>query len=247
MDLQNRVIIVTGGASGIGKTISLTLAKHHAYVVVNYRSSEQKAKALVEEIESLGSKALAVKADISKFDEAKFLVDETIKTFGRLDGLVNNAGITDDQLILRMQENQFDDVISTNLKGAWNMAKHSAKYLLKSPNGRVVNISSITGLTGNVGQTNYSASKAGLIGFTKSLAREFATRGVCVNAVCPGFIKTDMTDKLDPKFVEAYLEKIPLKKLGEPSDVGNLVLFLVSDLSNYITGQVLVVDGGLVM
>lgn len=247
MDLQNRVVIVTGGASGIGKTISLTLAKHQAYVVVNYRSSEQKAKLLVEEIEKLGSKALAVKADISKFDEAKFLVDETIKAFGRLDGLVNNAGITDDQLILRMQESQFDDVISTNLKGAWNMAKHSAKYLLKSPYGRVVNISSITGLTGNVGQTNYSASKAGLIGFTKSLAREFATRGVCVNAVCPGFIKTDMTDKLDPKFVEAYLDKIPLKKLGDPSDVGNLVLFLLSDLSSYITGQVLVVDGGLVM
>ncbi len=247
MDLQNRVIIVTGGASGIGKTISLTLAKHHAYVVVNYRSSEKQARQLVDEIESMGSKALAVKADISKFDEAKFLVDETIKTFGKLDGLVNNAGITDDQLILRMQEEQFDRVIDTNLKGAWHMAKHSAKYLLKSPYGRLINISSVIGLIGNVGQTNYSASKAGLIGLTKSLAKEFSTRSVCVNAICPGFIKTEMTEKIDQKFVDAYLENIPLKRLGEPSDVSNVVLFLLSDLSSYMTGQVLVVDGGLVM
>lgn len=247
MDLQNRVIIVTGGASGIGKTISLTLAKQNATVVVNYRSSEQKALELVKEIEQLGSKALAVKADISDFEQAKYLVDQTISTFGRLDGLVNNAGITDDQLILRMKEEQFDNVINTNLKGAWNMAKHASKYLLKSPYGRVVNISSVIALIGNVGQTNYAASKAGMIGLTKSLARELASRSVTVNAVCPGFIETDMTQKIDPKFIESYLNIIPLKRLGKPEDVSHLVAFLLSDLSSYMTGQVLVVDGGMVI
>jgi 3-oxoacyl-[acyl-carrier protein] reductase len=247
MDLQNRVIIVTGGASGIGKTISLTLAKHNATVVVNYRSSEQKAMELVKEIEALGSKALAVKADVSDFEQAKFLVDQTISTFGRLDGLVNNAGITDDQLILRMKEEQFDNVMNTNLKGSWNMAKHASKYILKSPYGRVVNISSVIALIGNVGQTNYAASKAGMIGLTKSLARELASRSVTVNAICPGFIETEMTEKLDPKFIESYLNLIPLKRLGKPEDVSHLVLFLLSDLSSYMTGQVLVVDGGMVI
>jgi len=202
---------------------------------------------LVKEIEALGSKALAVKADVSDFEQAKFLVDQTISTFGRLDGLVNNAGITDDQLILRMKEEQFDNVMNTNLKGSWNMAKHASKYILKSPYGRVVNISSVIALIGNVGQTNYAASKAGMIGLTKSLARELASRSVTVNAICPGFIETEMTEKLDPKFIESYLNLIPLKRLGKPEDVSHLVLFLLSDLSSYMTGQVLVVDGGMVI
>jgi 3-oxoacyl-[acyl-carrier protein] reductase len=229
MNLQNKVAIVTGGAAGIGRTISLELAKHGAKVVINYRSSETKALELVEEIKQLGSEALAVKADISDFNQAKALVEEAVKAFGKLDILVNNAGITQDQLLLRMQEEQFDQVIDTNLKGSWNMAKHAARPLLKSEAGRIINISSIIGLIGNVGQTNYSASKAGMIGLTKSLAKEFGTKGVTANAICPGFIETEMTKNLDPKFVEAYLNNIPLKRLGQPQDVANAVLYLASD------------------
>jgi 3-oxoacyl-[acyl-carrier protein] reductase len=247
MNLQNKVAIVTGGAAGIGRTISLELAKHGAKVVINYRSSETKALELVEEIKKLGSEALAVKADISDFNQAKALVEEAVIAFGKLDILVNNAGITQDQLLLRMQEEQFDQVIDTNLKGSWNMAKHAARPLLKSEAGRIINISSIIGLIGNVGQTNYSASKAGMIGLTKSLAKEFGTKGVTANAICPGFIETEMTKNLDPKFVEAYLNNIPLKRLGQPQDVANAVLYLASDLASYMTGQVLVVDGGMVM
>ncbi|AUD62752.1 3-oxoacyl-[acyl-carrier-protein] reductase [Tenericutes bacterium MO-XQ] len=247
MNLQNKVAIVTGGAAGIGRTISLELAKNGAKVVINYRSSETKALELVEEIKQLGSEALAVKADISDFNQAKALVEEAVKAFGKLDILVNNAGITQDQLLLRMQEEQFDQVIDTNLKGSWNMAKHAARPLLKSEAGRIINISSIIGLIGNVGQTNYSASKAGMIGLTKSLAKEFGTKGVTANAICPGFIETEMTKNLDPKFVEAYLNNIPLKRLGQPQDVANAVLYLASDLASYMTGQVLVVDGGMVM
>jgi len=247
MDLQNRVAIVTGGASGIGKTISLALAKKGAFVVINYNRSEDKALALVKEIEDLGSKALAVQADISNFDEAKKLVDACIQTFQKLDILVNNAGVTQDKLILRMQEEDYDKVLNTNLKGAWNMSKHASKYLLKSDFGRVINISSVTGLIGNIGQTNYSASKAGLIGLTKSLARELASRSVTVNAICPGFIETDMTASLDQNLIDAYLNTIPLKRLGKPEDIGNMVSFLASDLASYITGQTFVVDGGMVM
>lgn len=247
MDLQNRVAIVTGGASGIGRTISLSLAKKGAFIVINYNRSEDKALALVKEIEELGSKALAVQADISSFDESKKLVEACINEFQRLDILVNNAGVTQDKLILRMQEEDYDKVLNTNLKGSWNMSKHAAKYLLKSPFGRVINISSVTGLMGNVGQTNYSASKAGVIGLTKSLARELASRSVTVNAICPGFIETDMTASLDQSFIDSYLNIIPLKRLGKPEDIGNMVSFLASDLASYITGQTLVVDGGMVM
>lgn len=247
MNLQNRVAIVTGGASGIGRTISLSLARSGAFVVVNYNKSKDKALSLVKEIEDLGSKALAVQADISNFNEAKHLVDECLKTFDKLDILVNNAGVTEDKLILRMKEEDYDKVLDTNLKGAWNMSKHAAKPLLKSAFGRVINISSVSGLIGNVGQSNYSASKAGLIGLTKSLAREFATRAVTVNAVSPGFIETDMTAKLDEDLMNAYLNNIPLKRLGKPEDIANMVSFLASDKASYITGQVLVVDGGMVM
>ncbi len=247
MDLQSRVAIVSGGASGIGRTISLMLAEHGATVVVNYRSSEQKAQALVAEIKAKGGEALAVQADISQFDQAKHLVDETIKAYGKLDILVNNAGINHDQLVLRMQEDQFDRVIETNLKGTWSLAKHAAKHLLRSTHGRIINISSIIGLIGNAGQSNYSASKAGILGLTKSLAKEFASRQVTVNAICPGFIETEMTDQLDPKFVELYLANIPLKRLGQAEDVANVVLFLASDYASYMTGQTLVIDGGMVM
>lgn len=247
MDLKNRVAIVTGGASGIGRSISLELAKQGCHVVVNYNSSAKKAQTLIEEIEALGQKAIAVQANIGEFDQAKKLVDEALSAFGQLDILVNNAGITSDQLLLRMQESQFDDVIHTNLKGVWNMCKHSARYLLKSPNGRVVNISSVSGVSGNAGQSNYSASKAGVIGLTKTLAKEFASRKVTVNAIAPGFIDTNMTEKLDEQTKETFLNLIALKRFGEPEEVAYAVSFLASDKAAYITGQTLIIDGGMVI
>jgi 3-oxoacyl-[acyl-carrier protein] reductase len=247
MDLSHKVCIVTGGASGIGKAISLALAKAHAKIVINYNSSQTDAEALVQEIEAFGGSALAVKANISNFDEAKNLVDEAIKTFGRLDVLVNNAGITDDTLLLRMTEDQFDRVINTNLKGVFNMVKHSLRPIMKSDAGRIINISSVSGLIGNIGQINYSAAKAGVIGLTKSLAREVSSRNVTVNAVAPGFIETKMTDKLPEEMRAEFLRNIPLKRFGKPEEIANACVFLASDLASYITGQTITIDGGMVM
>ncbi len=247
MDLQNKVALVTGGASGIGEAITRMLAHHHAKVVINYNHSEQKAKALVQEIERNGGKAIAIQADISIFDEAKRLVFEAVQAFGKLDIVVNNAGITDDSLILRMSENQFDRVVDTNLKGVWHICKHAARPLLKSTNGRLINITSVSGITGNVGQSNYSAAKAGVIGLTKTLAREFASRHVTVNAIAPGFIETKMTARLNEEVKQAFLQTIPLKRFGTPDEVAHAVLFLASDDASYITGQVLSINGGMVI
>ncbi len=247
MDLKNRVAIVTGGASGIGRSISLELAKQGCHVVVNYNLSVVKAKSLIKEIEALGQKAIAVQANISDFEDAKRLVLETIEQFGQLDILVNNAGITRDALLLRMKESDFDDVINTNLKGVFNMCKQASRYLLKSPNGRVVNISSVSGVSGNIGQSNYSASKAGVIGLTKSLAKEFAGRLVTVNAIAPGFIDTNMTEKLDEQTKEAFLNMIALKRFGKPEEIAYAVCFLASDKAAYMTGQTLIIDGGMVI
>jgi 3-oxoacyl-[acyl-carrier protein] reductase len=247
MSLLNRVALVTGGASGIGRYISLELAKDGATVIVNYNTSKDKAQTLISEIESLGGKADAYQANVAVFDEAKQLIDNIIERYGKLDIVVNNAGITDDQLILRMREDQFDRVIDTNLKGVWNICKHAAKPLLKSEAGRIINISSVSGILGNAGQSNYSAAKAGVIGLTKALAREFAARHVTVNVIAPGFIETDMTKKLPEEAVKAWADQIPLKRFGSPSDVAHAVVFLASDEASYITGHTLMVDGGLVM
>lgn len=247
MDLSNKVAIITGGASGIGRAITLSLASYGASVVINYNTSAAKADALVEEITKNGGKAIAVKADVARFEEAEALLNETLNTFGTLNILVNNAGITDDALILRMQESQFDRVINTNLKGVWNMTKVVAKTILKSGYGRIINISSVSGVLGNAGQTNYSAAKAGVIGLTKASAKEFASRGVTVNAVAPGFIESDMTDKLSGDIKDAWLNMIPLKRFGMQKEVAEVVSFLASEKGAYITGHTLEVDGGLVM
>lgn len=247
MDLSNKIALVTGGASGIGRTISLELAKKHATVIVNYNRSREAADSLVEEINQMGEKALAIQADVSKYADAERLIKEILAQFGQLHIVVNNAGITDDALILRMSEEQFDKVIATNLKGVWNVCKHAAKPLLKSGYGRLINISSVSGVMGNAGQSNYSSAKAGIIGMTKALAREFASRNVTVNAIAPGFIETDMTKKLPEEAVKAWAEQIPLKRFGKPEDVAHAVVFLASEEASYITGHTLEVDGGLVM
>lgn len=247
MDLTNRIALVTGGTTGIGKQIAIDLAKRNCNVVVNYYVGPEEANEVVKELTSFGVKALAIQADVSNFEDSKRLVDQVVKEFGGLDIVVNNAGITRDGLILRMDEAQFDSVINTNLKGVFNVCKHSSKYLLRSKFGRIINISSVSGIMGNVGQVNYAASKAGVIGLTKTLAREFASRGVTVNAVAPGFIETAMTKQLPEAIINEVVSQIPLKAFGQPEDISNLCIFLASDLAKYITGTVIQVDGGLAM
>src|SRR5690554_338017 len=245
MILEGKVALVTGGAVGIGRSIALELAKEGADVAINYRSSANEALELVKEIESLGRKAVAIQADISNFDSAKALIDETVNYFGSLNIVVNNAGITDDGLLLRMKEEQFDRVITTNLKGVFNVCRHASRPLMKAEDARIINISSISGLKGNIGQANYSAAKAGVIGFTKTLAREFASRQITANVVAPGFIQTKMTDVLSDDIKNQILNDIPLKTLGIPEDIAHIVTFLASPKGKYITGQVISVDGGL--
>lgn len=247
MELKDKVAVVTGGATGIGQEIVRTLAKNGAKVVINYNSSSTSAQALVDEIKAQGLFADAIQANVSNFNDAQKLIDYTVNTYGKIDILVNNAGVTTDNLILRMSEEDFDKVINVNLKGTWNCSKHATKYMTKQRSGKIVNISSVSGVTGNAGQTNYSASKAGIIGLTKSLAREVSKRGINVNAVAPGFIQTKMTEVLSDEIKNQISSTIPMSRLGEASDVANLVSFLSSDKANYITGQVINVDGGMVM
>ena len=227
--------------------IAKTLAAQGATVIVNYNGSAQKAAETIQEIETMGGKAEAVQCDVSDFDKAKELLDYVIKTYGHVDILVNNAGITRDNLMMRMSEEDFDTVISTNLKGAFNCIRHVARQMLKQKSGRIINISSVSGVLGNAGQINYAASKAGIIGMTKSAARELASRGITVNAIAPGFINTEMTAVLPETVKEGAVAQIPMKVFGETKDVAEATAFLASDKARYITGQVLCVDGGMAM
>jgi 3-oxoacyl-[acyl-carrier protein] reductase len=247
MDLKNKIAIVTGGAKGIGNGIVRALTQLGATVIINYNSSATAALELVNELNEAGGHVECVQANVSDFNEAQKLIEHVMSVHGKIDILVNNAGITADNLIMRMSEVDFDKVIDVNLKGTWNCCKHATKYMTKARYGKIVNIASVVGLIGNAGQTNYSASKAGIIGLTKSLAREVSKRNINVNAVAPGFIKTQMTEVLNENIIDQMLNTIPLGRLGEVEDVANLVAFLCSDLSSYITGQVINADGGMVM
>ena len=245
MLLENKTAIVTGSAKGIGKGIATEFAKQGATVVINHCGSKEAALKTVEEIKAFGGKAIPYQADISDYEMSKKMMDDIIKEYGAIDILVNNAGITRDNLILRMSESEFDDVIRTNLKGTFNCIKHVTKYMLKNKSGKIINISSISGVNGIAGQANYSASKAGIIGLTKSFAKEMSSKGININAIAPGFIETDMTKVLNDKYVEEIVNTIPSKRVGRPEDIAKAALFLASDMSDYITGQTLMVDGGL--
>lgn len=243
--LAEKIAVVTGASRGIGREIAKTLAGKGATVIINYNGSAVKAAEVATEIEAAGGKAEAVQCNVSEFDKAAELMDYVVNKYGRVDILVNNAGITRDNLLMKMDEEDFDAVIRTNLKGSFNCIRHISRQMLKQKGGRIINISSVSGVMGNAGQVNYSASKAGVIGMTKSVARELASRGITCNAVAPGFITTEMTDVLSDAVKESVSVQIPMRKFGETEDVANLVAFLASNEAKYITGQVICVDGGM--
>lgn len=243
--LKDKIAVVTGASRGIGKEIAKTLAGEGAAVIVNYNGSAAKAEEVVKEIEAAGGKAEAIQCNVSDFEKAGQLMAHVIKTYGRIDILVNNAGITRDGLLMKMSEEDFDTVINTNLKGAFNCMQHVARQMIKQKGGRIINIASVVGVMGNAGQVNYAASKAGVIGMTKSAAREMASRGITVNAIAPGFIVTEMTDVLPDAVKDSMKQQIPLKGFGETSDVADMTAYLASEKAKYITGQVICVDGGM--
>lgn len=247
MLLDGKTALVTGASRGIGRAIALRLAAEGASVAINYAGNTAKAEETKAAIEAAGGKAALFQADVSDSAQVERMVAAVTEMFGTIDILVNNAGITRDGLLMRMKEEDFDAVLDTNLKGIFHVTKAVSKLMMKKRAGRIVNMASVVGIMGNAGQTNYAAAKAGVIGFTKSAAREFAARGITVNAVAPGFIATDMTAAMPKKAKEATLAAIPLRRMGEPEDVANAVAFLVSDQASYITGQVVKVDGGMVM
>lgn len=245
--LNDKIAVVTGASRGIGRDIAIALAKEGATVIVNYNGSVSKANEVVKEITDNGGKAEAVQCNVAEFDQAAEFMSYVVSAYGRVDILVNNAGITRDNLLMKMSEDDFDSVMDTNLKGAFNCIKHISRQMLKQRSGRIINMSSVSGVLGNAGQANYCASKAGLIGLTKSVARELASRGITVNAVAPGFIETEMTDVLSDTIKAAAVEQIPMKKFGNTEDIANVVVFLASEQARYITGQVISVDGGMSM
>lgn len=243
--LTGKIALVTGAGRGIGKAIALDLAANHAFVIVNYNGSKDAAEQTVADIKAAGGDAVAYQCNVSDFDSCGNMITELIKEYKHIDILVNNAGITRDELLMRMKEEDFDAVIGTNLKGAFNTIRHMSRYFLKQRAGKIINISSVSGILGNAGQANYSASKAGVIGLTKAVARELAGRGINVNAVAPGFVETEMTDVLSDGVKEDLLKQIPLGRVGHTEDIARAVTFLASPASDYITGQVLSVDGGM--
>lgn len=245
--LEGKVALVTGASRGIGRAIALELARQGADVAINYAGNEAAARDVADEIAKLGRRALVVKANVADADEVETMVKQTIDEMGKLDILVNNAGITRDNLLMRMKEAEFDEVIAINLKGVFNCTKAVTRPMMKARGGRIINISSVVGVMGNAGQANYVAAKAGVIGMTKSVARELASRGITVNAVAPGFIETDMTSVLGEDTRESLLGQIPLARLGKPEDIANMVAFVASEKAEYITGQVFHIDGGMYM
>ena len=243
--LEGKIVLITGASRGIGRGIAQVLANHGANIAFTYLSSPEKAAELEKELQASGIQAKGYKSDASDFKAAEELINQVLADFGRIDCVVNNAGITRDNLLMRMSEEQFDEVIRTNLKSAFNITKAVQRPMLKERKGSIINMSSVVGVKGNAGQANYAASKAGMIGFTKSVALELGSRNIRCNAIAPGFIETEMTGALNEEVVKQWREAIPLKRGGTPEDVANLVLFLASDLSSYITGQVINVDGGM--
>ena len=244
---MDKCALITGATRGIGKQIAITLAKQGYNIALNYRKENEELENTKKEIEKIGVQILAVKGDVANFEDCENFVKQVIESFGQIDVLVNNAGITKDMLLMRMKKEDFEQVIDTNLVGTFNVTKNVVPYMMKARSGRIINISSVVGISGNAGQTNYSASKAGIIGFTKSLAKEIASRNILVNAVAPGFIETNMTDVLKDDVKQEIAKNIPLKRMGTAQDVANVVKFLASDDSSYITGQVINVDGGMLM
>ncbi len=247
MVLKDKIALITGGSRGIGRAIALALAEEGASIAFTFRASLEAAEQVRKEIESKGRKALAIQSDAKDINEAQQVVEEVVKSMQRIDILVNNAGITKDTLLMRMSEQDWDDVLDTNLKSAFNFSKAVCRHMMSQREGKIINISSISGVIGNAGQVNYSSAKAGMIGMTKSLAKELASRNIQVNAIAPGFVDTDMTVKLTSQQREALLNMIPMKRTAKPEEIANVAVFLASPASNYMTGQVLCVDGGIVM
>ncbi|MGP4080265.1 3-oxoacyl-[acyl-carrier-protein] reductase [Pseudalkalibacillus sp. R45] len=245
--LTGKTALVTGASRGIGRAIAIELAKQGASVAVNYSGSEEKARKVVEEIQDNGGQAFAIQSDVSNMDSVTAMIKEVVSTYGSLDILVNNAGITRDNLLMRMKEEEWDAVINTNLKGVFNCTKAVTRQMMKQRSGRIINMASVVGVAGNPGQANYVAAKAGVIGLTKTTAKELSSRGITVNAVAPGFIETDMTDALEGSVKDEMLKQIPLARLGRPEDIAAAVKFLAGEESEYITGQTIHVDGGMVM
>jgi 3-oxoacyl-[acyl-carrier protein] reductase len=247
MSLKDKAALITGGSRGIGKEIALELARNGVHIGISYVSNTEKANEVLEEIRSYGVKAVAIKANVSVEEDVLQMIKTIEEELGTIDILVNNAGVTKDNLLIRMKEEDWDEVMDVNLKGTFLCTKAVSRIMMKKRYGKIINITSVVGITGNAGQGNYSASKAGVIGFTKSMARELASRGIRVNGIAPGFIETDMTDVLKDEIKESMLKTIPLNSFGAPNDIANLAVFLASESSDYITGQIINVDGGMIM